>query len=115
MKNKQITEHDAKEAEPLKLENRLVAITQTTRPQLIKLLEKFNAEYHPSISISTYDYDKKTILVRSQDLPSNPNGVYTFLTVSPKGINCEYYKVNDTWNYLKQFYDYIVRGEHRRK
>jgi hypothetical protein len=98
------------EGESLTLESKMLDIS-TTKSQLVKWLEKFNAKYHPSVTVNTYHKDRKTILVRTQDLPSNPKSVYAILTVNPKMVDYEFYNVNETFNYLNQFYYRLGRGE----
>jgi hypothetical protein len=105
-----VKEDNTDKEKTMKLDSVVLDII-TTKPQLVQLLDKFNIKYHEPVSVNTYHRDKKMIIARTQDPPSNPNSVYAILTVKPKGIVCEFYPGNQTFDYINKLYARLSGGE----
>ena len=105
-----VKEDNTDKEKTMKLDSVVLDII-TTKPQLVQLLDKFNIKYHEPVSVNTYHRDKKMIIARTQDPPSNPNSVYAILTVKPKGIDCEFYPGNRTFDYINKLYACMSRGD----
>ena len=80
-------ETNKNEENALKLDERVIPIS-TTPTKLVDLLSKYNKKFYPDVEVMRYSDD--TILIRTPELPSNPEGVYAFLKAEKEGINTLY-------------------------